>query len=461
MQKDKKKIELQITEAEYGELFLLTDDGADAECYTDYYFDTGAFLFRQNNASMSIREFGENYTMTMTVYKKDTAEAQKYEKTIDTKSFIFAMKRSMPQDLLEGLPLKCNKNPLEHREIIYLSCADTELRYIKIPCGITIAITETDRVRTTKYGIELEYVEERELADVKSFLKSKNINWIPVKKSGYERLLDAWKQSFLDDEEELGNEVQISFKSRLIPGFTHERKFKISLKTKEGQLIKKVVVDYVKNEFGVSAIVWQEPQDFLEKAKYIAKNLPSTLEKTYLSDKFNDSRGFREDSDNYRFFGITQREYLAVRQAEVDYSHIVCSISDDNFRKISTGFTDGLNNREIAEKYYNGNIKKTDYEIKKFYDRLAAEYARLAVVEDSNYPTFGQLSPLHQDYIYAGFHIMVAVGGEDWASLDARGADLYSRFTTAYIRGERPLYDPSEEEKFYFDLHDRLFGKGR
>ena len=235
MQKEKLKMELQITDAEYDALFLLTDDDAEAECYTDYYFDTGAFLFKQGNATMSIREYGDTYTMIMTVAKKGGAEVKKYEKHIDVKAFIFAMKRGIPQDLLEDLPLKWNKSPLEHREIIYLSCADTERRYIKTPCGITIAIIETDRVRTTKYGIEFEYADEQELTAVKSFLKSKHINWLPVRKNGYEQLLDAWKQSFFDDEEELGNEIQISFKSKLIHGFTHERTFRVSLRTKEGQ----------------------------------------------------------------------------------------------------------------------------------------------------------------------------------------------------------------------------------
>lgn len=463
MQKEKQKIELQITDAEYDALFLLTDDGIQAECFTDYYFDTGAFLFKQAGASIFIREHSDNYTLIMTVARKadGVASVRKYENSINAKDFIYAMKNSIPQDLLDKLPLKWNKSPFEHREIIYLSCADTERRYIKTSCGVTIAITETDRVRTTKYGIQFEYAEEQELTAVKAFLKSKHINWITIKKTGYEQLLDAWKQSFFDDEEELGNEVQISFKSKLIPGFTHERKFKISLKTKEGQMIKKVFVDYVKNEFGVSAIVWQEPQDFLEKAKYVARYLSEALKKTYLSDEFNDSRGFREDKNNYKFYGITQREYLAVSQAEVDYSYIVCSISDDNFRNIANGFLEGLNNREISEKYFDCNIKKADYEIAKFYKKLAEEYSRMAIVENSNYPSFGQLSPLHQEYIHAGFHIMVAVGAEDWVSLDARGADLYSRFETSYIRGEHPLNEPTDEEKYYFDLHDRIFGKWR
>jgi len=461
MKKDKQKIELQITDAEYDALFLLTDDDAEAECYTDYYFDTEAFLFKQGNVTMCIRECGDTYTMTMTVAKKGIAEVKKYVKLIDVKAFIFSIKHSIPHDLLEDLPLKWNKSPLEYREIIFFACSATERRYIDIPCGIKIAITETDRVRTTKYAIEFEYEEEQELIAVKSFLEAKHISWLPIKKNGYEQLIDAWKQSFIDDEEELGNEVQISFKSRLIPGFTHERKFKISLRTKEGQFIKKVVVDYVNNEFGVRSIVWQEPQNFLEKAKYVAKNLQNALEKTFLSDKFNDSRGFREDSNNYKFFGLTQKEYLAIRQAEIDYSHIVCSIIDNNFRRIADGFADGLNNREIAGKYFDGNIKKADYEIGKFYKRLAEAYARMAIVEDARYPSFGQLSPLHQDYICAGFHIMVAVGTDDWVSLDARGADLYTKLGIKYTCDDDLEKEPDDDAKFYYDLHDRLFGKGR
>ena len=185
------------------------------------------------------------------------------------------------------------------------------------------------------------------------------------------------------------------------------------------------------------------------------------LEKTYLSDSFNESRKFSEDRDSYKFFGITQREYFAVRQAEVDYFNIVGSLSDDNFRNISDGFADGLNNREIAEKYFDGNLKKADYEIVKFYKRLAEEYARTAIAEDGSYPSFGQLSPLHQEYIYAGFYIMVAVGAEDWVSLDARGADLYTKLGTEYIYDDGLVKDPDDDAKFYYNLHDRLFGKGR
>jgi len=228
----KQKMQLTLSEEEYGHLFPLVVD-TPAECYSDYYFETEGLEFIRGKGSMSIRDYSGNYILTLTAAKND-GSIRNYEKAITVNDFIHTLKRGIPRDLIEDFPLKWKNNPLEHREIINLSHTDTEAWGIAVPGGVTIFLKEIDCVRTTRYEIEFEYADENEKAAVKRFLQNKGIKWIPVKKSGYELLFAAWKSALIGEDAELGDGLQITFKSKLIPGFTHEQRFKISLKSEDG-----------------------------------------------------------------------------------------------------------------------------------------------------------------------------------------------------------------------------------
>jgi uncharacterized protein YjbK len=58
-----------LTEVEYGRLFPLIT-WKEADCFSDYFFDTAAFGFRKGSSALFIRERGEAYTLTMVVDKE-------------------------------------------------------------------------------------------------------------------------------------------------------------------------------------------------------------------------------------------------------------------------------------------------------------------------------------------------------------------------------------------------------
>jgi hypothetical protein len=87
----------------------------------------------------------------------------------------------------------------------------------------------------------------------------------------------------------------------------------------------------------------------------------------------------------------------------------------------------GLSNKEVAEKFFDGEVKKVDNEIVKLRKLLTAEYRRRAILEDGEFPSFDKLSPLHQDFVRFAFHLRAYLGAERLIELDARGADAYAR----------------------------------
>lgn len=455
-----RKIRISIGQADYARLLRVAEKG-EAECFTDYYFDTEGLLFARSESALRIRENGNTYELMLSLATKnadDEIAIAEFSKRITAKDFTHSVIRWLPRDLIEEYPISWIHNPLEHKSIGYFECTDTEQRRLAIGRKLFAVLKEIDYMNlATRYEIVFVPKTEKEKTAFEAFLTKQGIKAIVPKNSEYETLATVWRKSFLSKDENLLDSISISFRGSGIKHITQRERWDIFIKSKEGRYLSSAIVKYIEDtESSPEAIVWKEPFEYRERAKYVVKNLREALKKIEASDEYN-GRQWGEDDAEYKFYGLTQKEYIAIKQAELKlFSVVTVGLSDEESTLLSEIY-DGVDPKESANKYYGGDEKKRNNRIFALYGKLAKEYKRADIEDVGKFPPFEALSPLQQEFLQAAFNLYVYFDDEEFSRYDSKGANKYWE-----MQYPDRLTAMTEEERIkLWELHERLFGRGR